>query len=544
MNSFVRPWTGARSHSKREFGTSFGTIGGEIVPHLKVEERLHELADATELSFVVASVPDERKGERPVVLHKLDEASLQSCLERLAKDDMPNLWKPRADAFFRVDGFPQLGSGKLDLQRVKELGPAVRLMNLARAQVPYVFRPPRYAWWFRPILHLLATGFRRHRFKIRRVSVRGDETLVTLVRSGHTVLVTPNHADHADPSLLVQIGRRHRIAFHFMAAREGFESGRLRCFVLQRSGAFSVDREGADLSAIRTAMNILRECRYPLVIFPEGEIYHHHEALDLLNDGVATILLRAAEKLPRGKRAYAIPAAIRIRHDPSVTGTFASRLDRLERRITWKPRPDQDVVERICRLGSALLSIKEEEFMGLSYSGPLQERIERLQEFLVDAIEKRHGKTLGSLAIPSRIKALRQVIRRELMGAFVPLNQRARLEDDLDRLFAAQQLYSYSGRYLSDHPSSDRIAETIFKLEEDVLGAGTYPVAREAEVVFGDPIDVEAFLRRENLDSRSGIRPMTELLRHRIEALMHSACEHPHRAAVDRIRDDTSSRSE
>ena len=42
----------------------FSKIGGEMVPHIKVEEKLHELAGATEQTFVVTGVPDGRKGER------------------------------------------------------------------------------------------------------------------------------------------------------------------------------------------------------------------------------------------------------------------------------------------------------------------------------------------------------------------------------------------------------------------------------------------------------------------------------------------------
>jgi acyl-[acyl-carrier-protein]-phospholipid O-acyltransferase/long-chain-fatty-acid--[acyl-carrier-protein] ligase len=99
----------------------FSKIGGEMVPHIKVEERLHELAGSTEQTFVVAGVPDEKKGERLVVLHKLTDAQLQLTLEKLAQTDLPNLWKPRADQFFHVDSFPMLGTGKLDLRKVKEL---------------------------------------------------------------------------------------------------------------------------------------------------------------------------------------------------------------------------------------------------------------------------------------------------------------------------------------------------------------------------------------------------------------------------------------
>ena len=56
-----------------------------------------------------------------MVLHKLPDERLAACLEKLAQSDLPNLWKPRADQFFRVENFPLLGTGKLDLRKVKEL---------------------------------------------------------------------------------------------------------------------------------------------------------------------------------------------------------------------------------------------------------------------------------------------------------------------------------------------------------------------------------------------------------------------------------------
>jgi len=99
----------------------FSKIGGEMVPHIKVEEKLHELAGMPEQTFVVTGVPDGKKGERLVVLHKLADGQLPACLEKLSQSDLPNLWKPRADQFFRVDAFPQLGTGKLDLRKVREI---------------------------------------------------------------------------------------------------------------------------------------------------------------------------------------------------------------------------------------------------------------------------------------------------------------------------------------------------------------------------------------------------------------------------------------
>jgi acyl-[acyl-carrier-protein]-phospholipid O-acyltransferase / long-chain-fatty-acid--[acyl-carrier-protein] ligase len=99
----------------------FSKIGGEMVPHIKIEEQLHHIAGATEQKFVVTAVPDGKKGERLVVLHLLKEQELESVLEKLPEAGLPNLWTPRPNQFFMVEELPHLGTGKLDLRRIREL---------------------------------------------------------------------------------------------------------------------------------------------------------------------------------------------------------------------------------------------------------------------------------------------------------------------------------------------------------------------------------------------------------------------------------------
>jgi acyl-[acyl-carrier-protein]-phospholipid O-acyltransferase/long-chain-fatty-acid--[acyl-carrier-protein] ligase len=99
----------------------FSKIGGEMVPHIKIEEKLQELANATEQKFVVTGVPDGKKGERLVVLHTIPPDELKALLDRMPEAGLPNLWTPRANQFFHVEELPHLGSGKLDLRRVHEM---------------------------------------------------------------------------------------------------------------------------------------------------------------------------------------------------------------------------------------------------------------------------------------------------------------------------------------------------------------------------------------------------------------------------------------
>lgn len=99
----------------------FSKIGGEMVPHIRIEEKLHELAGATEQVFAVTAVPDEKKGERIIVVHTLPEAKLAPVLEKLAECDLPALWKPKPRQFVHVDAIPTLGTGKMDLRGIRNL---------------------------------------------------------------------------------------------------------------------------------------------------------------------------------------------------------------------------------------------------------------------------------------------------------------------------------------------------------------------------------------------------------------------------------------
>jgi acyl-[acyl-carrier-protein]-phospholipid O-acyltransferase / long-chain-fatty-acid--[acyl-carrier-protein] ligase len=99
----------------------FSKIGGEMVPHVKIEELLQDLAGAIEQKFAVTGVPDGKKGERLVVLHTLAPEELSVVLEKLSQSGLPNLWTPRPNQFFFVESLPLLGTGKLDLRRIREL---------------------------------------------------------------------------------------------------------------------------------------------------------------------------------------------------------------------------------------------------------------------------------------------------------------------------------------------------------------------------------------------------------------------------------------
>jgi len=99
----------------------FSKIGGEMVPHGKVEEALHQAAESDTQVFAVTGIPDERKGEQLAVLHTADEARIPEILGRLSSDGLPNLFIPPRSNFVKVDALPVLGTGKMDLRTLKRM---------------------------------------------------------------------------------------------------------------------------------------------------------------------------------------------------------------------------------------------------------------------------------------------------------------------------------------------------------------------------------------------------------------------------------------
>ena len=99
----------------------FSKIGGEMVPHGRIENKLQEAVDSLERVFAVTGLPDKLKGERLAVLHTAAPELIPQLVGKLRSMGLPNLFIPHREAFFHVEKLPLLGSGKLDLKRVKEM---------------------------------------------------------------------------------------------------------------------------------------------------------------------------------------------------------------------------------------------------------------------------------------------------------------------------------------------------------------------------------------------------------------------------------------
>jgi 1-acyl-sn-glycerol-3-phosphate acyltransferase len=127
-------------------------------------------------------------------------------------------------------------------------------------------------------------------------------------------IVCANHGSNWDALAVCTLLKRK---VHFMAKKEMFQNVFSRRFFLW-SGAFPVDRAGADVSAVKNALKVLKEGK-TLAMFPQGTRARGDRAAADLKAGAVMLAARAGVPiLPVSIRgAFRLFGKVRlILHDP------------------------------------------------------------------------------------------------------------------------------------------------------------------------------------------------------------------------------------
>jgi hypothetical protein len=312
-----------------------------------------------------------------------------------------------------------------------------------------------------------------------------------------------------------EVGRR----FHVMASWHLFMQNRIQTFLLPRIGGFSVYREGLDRESLKCATRILSEARFPLTIFPEGFVTRNNDRLLNLMDGVAFLARSAAKQRAAGPQPGKVvvhPVFIRYFFEGDLEATLTPVLQAIETRLSWQPQNQLPLRERIVKAGHALLALKELEYLGASQTGTVRERLPQLLNHLLTPLEQEWTGGRSEADSMARIKRLRAAIVPDIINGELTEAECVRRWRQLADLYLAQQLHCYSGDYLEDSPTPERLLETVERYEEDLTdNARPHPPIR-AVISVGQAIEVTPVR-----DRAAGSDPLD--LRRHLEALMEES---------------------
>jgi 1-acyl-sn-glycerol-3-phosphate acyltransferase len=360
---------------------------------------------------------------------------------------------------------------------------------------PYRFYPPYQGRIWPWIMQRFVRRMLHREYGIVDVECRGIERLRDSLAKGHGILLAPNHCRPCDPFVVNEVCRQAGTAPFIMASWHLFAGGGLQAYLLRRAGAFSVYREGMDRQALTSGVEILNAARRPLVIFPEGVISRHNDRLNSMMEGTSFVARSAAKK--RAERAppgqvVVHPVALRYHFRGDIGQALHPALDDIERRFCWRPKRELDLIERIYRVGEALLCLKELEYLGQPQSGPIAERVTRLIDHMLVPLEQEWLKGKREATTVGRVKKLRIAILPDMVKGEISAAERERRWKHLADMYLAQQLSFYPPDYIKSNPTVERMLETVERFEEDMNDDVRVHRPMATTVEIGEAIPVSA----------------------------------------------------
>ncbi len=401
---------------------------------------------------------------------------------------------------------------------------------------PYRFFPPE------PHPVMLQLGPLMNRFLLRtsdhrlgEIDILGSgETLRSLDRDRTRVLFVANHPTRTDPQFMAEIQRRFGYRSSFMAAYDIFLENRLRAWFMQKTGCFSIDREGSDRRAMSTAIDILKGGDLALTIFPEGNVYLMNDRVTPFLEGTAFIALKAHQALKEEGEVVVVPVSLKYSHLTDARTGVWSRLARLAEDSGFSGQLDPDHPRRsVVAVGGHILSRFLEERSGISgdfdFTGLSPEET---QARLYDLAKRLIGELESDLALPcddgvfivDRIRKVRSTLHqiRNDEAALAAMGQ-----DTLSALarqsILSFRLLAYVLPYLNEKSTLDRYSETVERLCEDFYSRNFPPLGpRRALARIGAPIPLGEILAGSGGKTRGAV---TELTRRMEETVASGVAE-------------------
>jgi 1-acyl-sn-glycerol-3-phosphate acyltransferase len=360
--------------------------------------------------------------------------------------------------------------------------------------------------------------------RISEIVISGEtDALREAKDSGARLMFVMNHPSHSDPQVVSEIHRRLGVDSCFMAAYDVFLRNRFCAWSLQRMGNFSIDREGSDRKAMAAAINVLKEGKTALNIFPEGNVYLTNDRVTPFLDGAAFIALKAQAALDKVP-VKIIPMSLKFTHLTEPRETVTGRMRKLaaDSGFTFPAGSTANPVNAVLGLGQHILGGYLEHHGLKNGSGILYETLTAFAEDLVGGVE------VGLEIFPTeksslvrRIAAVRSKIHQ--LRTDISARPHPEIAGLADRAILALRIHGYLVPYLTERPTIDRFDETVERIAEDFHSQSMPRTGvRRAMGLIHPPIDVGSF---SGLKLRDALPSLTREMERTVQAGIDSLNE-------------------
>ena len=396
------------------------------------------------------------------------------------------------------------------------------------SDLPYRYFPPRHS----PLIACVIRWYNRLRhlprvLRVMSIQVSGIEALAAQRRRGDRLMLLPNHPTHTDAAIMLEAANRASIKPQFMAAYDLFLRSRRSAFVMQSLGSFSVDREGSDQRAMKQAMGSLTRGRRALTIFPEGNVYLENDRVTPFHDGAAFLAIRTVKAISSPQRVLVVPIAIKVTYVTDIRPALTRLLNRIAQTLGGDLDKAISPLVALRKLGEIALR-RNLKNRGIAFGNhdDLPALIKHAAECVLEPLEvKLELAPRSSDSLMDRVRGARRLIH-EVRTDPQRVADHASAATWADEAMLVLRILSYSGRYVAESPTIDRIAETVEKLSEDLHRQSLPPIGpRRALVHLCTPLVANEYLRKGHR-TRDAVRTLTSdcesAVQHGIDQLNHS----------------------
>ena len=225
--------------------------------------------------------------------------------------------------------------------------------------------------------------------------------------------------------VMSEVTRHLGIRPSFMAAYDVFARGRVQAWIMQRTGAFSVDREGSDRKSMKCATNVLVEGRYPLIVFPEGNVYFCNDQVAPFAEGSSYIAMSAQKKLGMNNPVYVVPVSMKFTYLEDVRDHLRSSIRKIARRFETELDAEAEFGRELSRISTTALQrfLRQRGYSSSRKTESVDEQINNAAEQIIASLEEKIEISSKLNQITDRIRRVRAAIRnsyRSRLKSIIP----------------------------------------------------------------------------------------------------------------------------
>ena len=290
---------------------------------------------------------------------------------------------------------------------------------------------------------------------------------------GARLVFMPNHPTFDDGLIVFLFAAKLGDRFNYLVAYENFK-GWLGKF-LQKTGCYSIRRGLGDRRSIAHTLELLKQERSRLVIFPEGGCSFQNDETTPFRTGAIQLPFQAMQAIAKKTKefppCYLVPLSIKYRYLKSGNAIIEKSLKRLEAHFAINP-PSPDFYPRLLRVAEAVMANLEADY-GLSTPAAVDwnERIVIIRQHVLQLCETELGIEFPEkFPLRERVYKMQALLIEKADDEFaLDLETYEKLHQSTVRLLNFDAIYD---GYVGAYPTAERFIDTLTRLEREVFKVG------------------------------------------------------------------------